>query len=127
MRRGIEITEDDLRRSGGAYNLNQVRQLFHDPSGEIVEKFVREGRLLTVPGRNQEASFPAAQFNGDGSVVNGLRETKVALMTKQGGAILNFLVNSDERLGGRRPIDLLREGEIELVVEAARRVGEQGA
>jgi hypothetical protein len=104
-----------------------VRRLLHDPSGQIVERFIREGRLLALPGRNLEARFPVVQFGGDGSVVDGLRETKDALMTKQGFAVLNFLINPDKRLGGRSPIDLLREGEIELVVEAARRVGEQGA
>jgi hypothetical protein len=41
--------------------------------------------------------------------------------------VLNFLINPESRLGGRKPIDLLKAGEIESVVEAARRMGRQGA
>ncbi|WP_257788143.1 hypothetical protein [Rhizobium gallicum] len=41
--------------------------------------------------------------------------------------ILNFLARPDARLGGRKPIDVLKIGDIPLVVEAARRYGEQGA
>jgi hypothetical protein len=41
--------------------------------------------------------------------------------------VLNFLVRPDPRLSGRKPIDLLRAGEIDLVVDAARRMGQQGS
>ncbi len=49
-----------------------------------------------------------------------------ALPTKNGFAVLNFLIHSDHRLGGRRPIDALKAGEVKLVVEAAQRYGEMG-
>ena len=41
--------------------------------------------------------------------------------------LLDFLVNPEARLDNRKPIDLLRAGNLETVVEAARRVGIQGA
>jgi len=40
---------------------------------------------------------------------------------------LNFLAQPDDRLRGRKPIDVLKEGKIDLVIEAARRMGQQGA
>jgi hypothetical protein len=39
---------------------------------------------------------------------------------------LNFLARPNDRLG-RKPIDALREGNVQLVVEAASRYGEEGA
>jgi len=42
-------------------------------------------------------------------------------------SVLSFLANPDDHLGKERPIDLLRRGELELVLESARRVGIQGA
>jgi ribosomal protein S19 len=125
--KGIEIAEDDLRSSGGAYDLEQVRRLLHGVSRQRIDRRVQDGSLLAVPGPSNKRYFPAAQFGDDGAVVEGLRETQNALPTRNGFAVLNFLVNPDARLGGRRPIDLLRAGEIEPVIEAARRVGEQGA
>jgi uncharacterized protein (DUF2384 family) len=68
-----------------------------------------------------------AQFNDDGSVVEGLHAVQDAMATRNGYAVLNFLVNPATQLGNRKPIDLLKQGEIERVVEAAAGVGEQGA
>jgi len=125
--RGIEIAEIDLRDSGGAYDLEQVRRLLRGVSRQRIDRRVQDGSLLAVPGPSNKRFYPAAQFCDDGSIVEGLRETQNALPTRNGFAVLNFLVNPDARLGGRRPIDLLRAGEVEPVIEAARRVGEQGA
>ena len=41
-------------------------------------------------------------------------------------AVLNFLVNPDDRLEGRKPIDVLRSGNVGEVIEAARLYGEPG-
>jgi hypothetical protein len=38
-----------------------------------------------------------------------------------------FFVTSNDRLGGQRPLDVLRQGALEPVLEAARRFGEHGA
>jgi len=41
--------------------------------------------------------------------------------------LLNFLVNPEARLDSRKPIDLLRAGKLDAVVQAARHVGNQGS
>jgi hypothetical protein len=125
--RGKAIAADDLRDSGGSYNLEEVRQVLNGVSRQSVEKRVREGRLLAVIGRNNRRFYPVAQFNDDGAVVDGLRAVQDALATRNGYAVLNFLVHPDPRLDNRRPIDLLKQGEVARVVEAAARVGEPGA
>ena len=83
--------------------------------------------LLAVPGPSNRRRFPTVQFTDDGEVVDGLREVRQALPFRNPWAVLNFLVNPDARLGGRRPIDALKAGETDEVVEAARRIGQQGA
>jgi hypothetical protein len=82
---------------------------------------------LAVPGPSNRRSYPTLQFNADGSVVDGLRAVSEALPTSHSWTILNFLAQPDDRLRGRKPIDVLKEGKIDLVVEAARRMGQQGA
>ncbi|WP_342722648.1 MULTISPECIES: hypothetical protein [unclassified Bradyrhizobium] len=124
---GVRIAQEDLRRSGGAYDLDQVRTLLRGISRQAVDKRVQEGSLLAVPGPSNHRSFPTLQFNIDGTVVEGLKLVQEALPTNNPWTVLNFLAQSDDRLGGRKPIDLLREGKVELVVEAARRMAQQGA
>jgi uncharacterized protein YidB (DUF937 family) len=124
---GIRIVEEDLRSSGGAYDLDEVRDLMHGLSASLIDSYVRDGSLLAVPGPSNNPRFPAVQFNDDGTVVEGLKEVRDALPTKNVFTVLNFLVHPDRRLGDRRPIDLLKVGNVNIVVEAARRLGEQGA
>jgi hypothetical protein len=125
--RGLDIAGKDLADSGGSYSLEEVRRLMNGVSRQSIERRVREGRLLAVVGRNNRRFYPVAQFNDDGTVVEGLPAVQDSLATRNGYAVLNFLVHPDARLDHRRPIDLLKQGKIEQVVEAAARVGEQGA
>jgi len=124
---GVRIAQEDLRRSGGAYDLDQVRMLLRGVSRQAIDKRVQEGSLLAVPGPSNHRSFPTLQFNADGTVVEGLKPVREVLPTDNPWTILNFLAQPDDRLNGRKPIDLLREGKVELVVEAARRMAQQGA
>jgi hypothetical protein len=125
--KGIEIAEEDLRKSGGSYDLKQVRALMHGVSRQRIDKRVREGSLLAIPGPSNKRRYPAVQFKADGTVIEGLKVVQEALPTKNGFAVLSFLVRPDHRLGDRKPIEVLKAGEVHLVIEAARRLGEQGA
>jgi len=124
---GVRIAQEDLRRSGGAYDLDQVRTLLRGISRQAIDKRVQEGSLLAVPGPSNHRSFPTLQFNVDGTVVEGLKPVREALPTNNPWTVLNFLAQPDDRLNGRKPIDMLKEGKVELVVEAARRMAQQGA
>jgi hypothetical protein len=125
--KGVQIAQTDLKDSGGAYDLDQVRVLMNGISRQMVDRKVREGSLLAVPGPSNRRAYPTVQFTRDGTVVPGLKAVHDALPTENPWAMLNFLVHPDPRLGRRRPIDLLKSGEIDLVVGAARRMGQQGS
>jgi hypothetical protein len=124
--KGVQIAQNDLKESGGAYDLDQVRVMMNGISRQMVDRKVREGSLLAVPGPSNRRAYPTVQFTSDGTVVPGLKDVKEALPTDNPWAVLNFLVRPDPRLNGRKPIDLLKAGKIDLVVDAARRVGHQG-
>jgi hypothetical protein len=124
---GVRIVQEDLRKAGGSYDLEQVRTLMQGVSRQAVDKRVQEGSLLAVPGPSNRRSYPTLQFNSDGTIVEGLKAVCAALPTKNPWTILNFLAHPDDRLQGRKPIDVLKAGNVELVVEAARRLGQQGA
>ncbi|UIK08768.1 hypothetical protein [Neorhizobium galegae] len=106
MLEGIRIAQEDLRDAGGAYDLDQVRTLMRGVSRQAIDKRVQEGSLLAVPG---------------------LKAVREALQTSNPWSMLNFLSHADVRLNNRKPIDLLKSGKLDVVLEAARRQGEQGA
>lgn len=127
MLEGIRIAQEDLRDAGGAYDLGQVRTLMRGVSRQAVDKRVQEGSILAVPGPSNRRSYPTLQFNRDGAVVPGLKAVRDALRTSNPWTVLNFLSRPDTRLDNRKPVDLLRSGNLDIVLEAARRHGEQGA
>jgi hypothetical protein len=127
MLEGVRIAQQDLHDSGGAYNLDQVRTLMRGVSRQAIDKRVQDGSLLAVPGPSNRRSYPTLQFKRDGTVVPGLKAVREALQTNNSWIMLNFLSHPDVRLGNRKPIDLLKSGQLDLVLEAARRHGEQGA
>jgi hypothetical protein len=124
--RGTKIAEADLRASGGAYDLQAVRTLLRGVSRQRIERQVREGSLLAVPGPSNRRCYPTVQFQADGTVVKGWKAVREALPTKNPWAVLNFLVQPDHRLDGRKPIELLKAGAVSDVVDAARSMGQQG-
>jgi hypothetical protein len=123
---GREIAERDLADSGGAFSLDEVRTVLNGISRQGVERRVSQGTLLAVPGPSNRRRYPTLQFNPDGTVVTGLADVIAALPTKNPWAVLNFLANQDPALGGRRPIDMLRKGQIAPVVTAAKSLGSAG-
>ena len=123
---GVRVAQQDLEDAGGAYDLEQVRTLLRGISRQAIDKRVQEGSLLAVPGPSNHRSYPTLQFNRDGSIVAGLRDVREALPVESPWAVLNFLVNPDDRLEGRKPIDVLRSGNVGEVIEAARLYGEPG-
>jgi hypothetical protein len=124
---GIRIAQSDLKAAGGAYDLEEVQALLNGVTRQAVDKRVQEGSLLAVPGPSNRRRYPTLQFDRSGVLIEGLREVQAALPVESPWSVLSFLAREDDRLGGRRPIDLMREGNLALVVDAARRFGEQGA
>jgi hypothetical protein len=125
--RGVALIEEDLKASGGTYSLEEVRGLMRGVSRQAVNNRVRDGSLLAVAGPSNRAVYPVVQFTADGTPVAGLKVVRKALQTNNDWMLLNFLVHPEPRLEGKKPIDLLKAGQVEKVVEAAQRVGVQGA
>jgi hypothetical protein len=122
--RGREIAEADLRAADGAFSLHEVMALLR-VSRQAIDKKVKQDALLAVPGPGNERRYPACQFDS-GGVVPGLRTVLHALPSRNPWFRLNFLVNPEPSLAGRRPCDLLRDGDPTSVVAAATQVTEMG-
>jgi hypothetical protein len=85
----------------------------------------KAGEMLAFRDGNRWM-FPSWQFDGaqDNGIVSGIRETIKALEVAPYLAVTWFR-KANRVLENRRPIDVLRAGEIERVVTAAKSVGQQ--
>lgn len=126
LRRGFEIFVNDLRLAGGTLSLEQVQKKIGALTSADVEAQVREGKLLAIEARDGSLRFPLMQFQVEGLRIRGLPQVLESLPTKNGAAILNFLLSPDPRLKNLRPIDLLRLSYVQPVVAAAHLYGEPG-
>ena len=86
----------------------------------------KRGSLLGLQLGRRGYRYPAWQFTADG-VLPGLKESLKALDNASAWVQLAFLLNDNAWLDGRRPLDALREGHVNAVVEAAHQYGEQSA
>lgn len=107
-----DLLKDSLTTPEVAKLLGVSRQTPHDR--------VESGSLLAVLERGT-LRFPLWQFdaNGPDGVVAGLPEVIRALSDFPAVAKINWFVRSNPYLEGRRPIDALREGEVERVRDIA--------
>ncbi len=124
--RGREIIEQDLRDAGGAYSMEEAQALLGHVSRQTVHKKIARGELLSLAGPGRRRVFPTFQFSKEG-LMPGLLQVSKAFPSRSGWALLNFLINPDDRLQGKKPIDVLRTGDVDRVVDSARRFGVAGA
>jgi len=109
----------------GALTVGDVAKLL-DISRQAIDKRRKAGRLLGVEVAKRGVLYPAWQFIETGTVA-GLAEVLALLQEHDSWAQARFFVTENDRLGGKRPLDLLRRGKRERVLDAARVFGEHAA
>lgn len=118
-----------LRAAGPLLTEREVARLLRTKIG-TVKRRRQKGALLGVDfaGRRGTSKFEYPQFQFVAArVIPGLPEVLRALATHPPWAKLRFLVSENDSLGGARPLDRIRAGDIESVLRSASVFGEQGA
>jgi hypothetical protein len=124
--RGLEARARLLEAEGGTLSADEVAALL-GISREAVNQRRRAGRLLALSTGRRGYRYPAWQFGEEGVLPGFERALKELAVRGQWGRAAFFL-GGNARLGGRRPLDLLRSGrpeDVEAVLDAARTRGEQ--
>jgi uncharacterized protein YunC (DUF1805 family) len=122
--RGIAARDDVLHAEGGTVDVSAAAHMA-GISRQAMERRRQRRTVLALSMGRRGYRYPVWQFTPSG-VLPGL-ESVVRLFADDGGwAAANWLLARNSRLGAR-PLDLLRQGEIEEVGQAARAYGEQGA
>jgi hypothetical protein len=121
--RGAEMKRALLRTEGGVLSAQQLA----DHLGITVQGLGKKrdrGQVFWLEVGDGYV-YPAFQVGPDG-LLSGIREVLETFAVHDPWMRVSFMLTGDARLGGRRPLDLLREGEVGPVVRAARAYGEHG-
>ena len=124
--RGIKAERRLISDNGGVFSTEKVAEFLGMTSQEV-NKRRSSRRLLGLRFRRRGYVYPAWQFDPNRGTVPGLEEVLLTLADHDEWMQNIFFVSPNTRLAGRRPLDLLREGSITSIVEAAKSFGDHGA
>jgi TIR domain len=119
-----EVTKLELlEKAEPMFTVDQVAEVLNR-SRQAVHKRLQGGSLFGMM-RKGEFRIPAWQIR-EGEVVPGIAKVLKNLDTTDWGKML-FFHSENAQLEGRRPMDLILEGDADSVAEVAALFGEQGA
>ena len=125
--RGLEARQQLAEAEGGSLSSEVASRLLRISKTAVLKR-LDAGRLLAWrEERLQAARFPRWQFDEHGQVLAGLEEVLTILNQDErldAWAKILFFLQEKSGLGGRRPLDLLREGKLKEVCLAAQAYAE---
>jgi hypothetical protein len=123
--RGIEAKRRLIEEHGGTLTAEHVAQHL-GITRQAVEKRRRAGKLIALTMGRHGYRYPVWQLTKSG-VLPGFDKVLAALASHDEWMQTAFFVGANPRLGGRTPIEMLKTGELESVLDAAEAYGEHGA
>ncbi len=89
--------------------------------GKSEQATAKDSRLLRLKTRSGRIAYPIIQFDGRAPLEGIAQVTRVLDPVADPLTVVGWLTGIRSSLGQRRPIDALRDGEIQTVVALARR------
>jgi len=123
--RGVERQQNLVEQSGGMLKGERVAKLL-GISRQAVDKRRRQNRLIGLTQGRRGYAYPIWQFEG-GKTLPNLEKVLDQLRNQDPWMQLTFFLNANDRLEGSSPLEMLRSGKVEPVLEAATSYGEHGA
>lgn len=123
--RGIEASRRLIDENGGALTAVQAAEIV-GVSRQMVDRRRSAGKLLAVTTGRHGYRYPVWQFDESG-VLPGLEDVLKVLASEDEWMQVAFFVSKNPRLEDRTPIDALKAGELDAVLDAAAVYGEHGA
>jgi len=121
---GIAARDDILRAEGGSVDVSAAANII-GISRQAVERRRQRHVVLALPVGRRGYRYPVWQFTQSG-ILPGLGAILLTLAPDGEWFTAGWLLTDNKRLNAR-PLDLLREGRSDAVVQAALAYGEEGA
>ena len=125
--RGLDARHALITKAGGMLDGSDVAQILGMTTAGVHKRY-QAGQLLGIREGTRRIGYPGLQFDGP-RVVRDLPRVLAVLAENETDewSQLRFLAGSNARLGGRTPVEALKDGDVEQAVSAARAFGEHGA
>lgn len=122
---GIEARDQLLGAEGGAWPVEQAAK-FMGLTRQAVDKRRKANKLIALAIGRHGYVYPAWQFSRTGTLP-GLEDVLHALRRHDAWSQVIFMLSPNDRLDGSTPLEVLRQGRVEEVKNAATLFGEHGA
>lgn len=119
--RSLDVRRRLLSEAGGAYEVSEVADRLGITPAAVHQRRQR-GTLLAVRAANGQWVYPAFQFEPP-ERANEIGRVLAAFRVDEPWTKLSVLLSGAPSLGGRRPIDALRDGDVEGAAEAVASYG----
>lgn len=124
--RGLELVEIAKAAEGGAWSGEDLKRLFSlTPS--TLHRRRREHRIVYWRDARHAFFYPRWQFTDSGALLRGIEEVLGAFKSSDEWRIMRYFLTPRNELAGKRPLDLLRAGEVEKVVSHAHAHAAEGS
>jgi len=109
-----------IEMAGGLLTLQAVASLLNSPE-QLVEARHKAGEIIAVKA-GEDYGYPACQFGPDG-ILPGLSEVLAVMPLRADWMRLEWLLVEDDALDGSSPLQALKTGRIDEVLDVARGQG----
>lgn len=114
-----------LNAEGGCVGVSEARELFRKPepvTRQAINERIRRGELLAYRTGADHYMLPVWQFRPEGGVIEGFSEALKALRESMPDAgqltPFAFFLQADPVAEGRTPLEALRAGDLQQVLDA---------
>lgn len=123
--KGIRAKHELLEKEGGVITSSQVAEIL-GITRQAVDKRRKQGKILAVSLGKRSYIYPVWQFSDNG-VLTGFDKVMEKLDDFDAWMKFIFMLNPNDRLNNKTPLEVLHQGELARVLQAAESILEQGA
>lgn len=116
---GERLLEELKQAEDGAWTGRELQTRFGLTSA-VLHRRRKEHRVLFWRDAQHEFHYPRWQFTPTGALLPGLQEVLQTFRSGDEWRLMSYFLGPRQQLDGRRPLDLLREGQPERVLKHAR-------
>jgi len=118
--KGSEPIAASLKKAeGGAFSATQLAKKYHVSRSDLRRRR-REYRIIYWRGAGHSFFYPRWQFDEGGALLAGIQEVLQLFKSQDELRIVRYFLTPRLQLVGRRPLELLRAGDIKTVLTHAR-------